>query len=163
MHRGSLIGILLITILILGGSQTGEANWFTNLFSSSKAQEAHETVFNENNPQQHKNSWTHELIAAAAGWEAMRAYERHQAKQTGQPVNHSLIKSALAGFAAAAIDRLIETKGLDWVDAQRAKTGAAQQAERLANEKYGLNSMPASGASGSNPETSDTTPSGEYR
>jgi hypothetical protein len=116
--------------------------------SGNKAKEAHVAVYGEDGrnaerpsgPQQarpkekNKGSWTHEMIAAAAGFEAMRTYERHQAKQTGQPPNHSIVKGILAGLAAAAVDRLIETKGLDWIDAQRAKTGAARAAENMVEQ-----------------------------
>ncbi|XP_055354426.1 uncharacterized protein LOC129600059 [Paramacrobiotus metropolitanus] len=106
--------------------------WFTDLFTPSQAQEAHGKVFGHAAPH-HKASWTHELIAAAAGCEAMRAYENHHG--TGGSVDHSLIKDTLAALAAAAVDRLIETHGLDWVDAQRAKSHAAQQAHGLMTEK----------------------------
>ncbi|XP_055356333.1 uncharacterized protein LOC129601516 [Paramacrobiotus metropolitanus] len=147
-------GVLAVAVVLLLQTQSGEANWFTDLFTSSKAREAHETVYNENpstanTPQKHKSSWTHELIAAAAGWQAMRAYENHQAKKTGEPVNHSVVKGVLAGLAAAAVDRLIETKGLDWLDAQRAKSRATQQAESLVGEKYGMRLFGSGSGSGS--------------
>ena len=64
----------------------------------------------------------------------MRTYERHQAKQKGQPPSHSVMKGILAGLAAAAVDRLIETKGLDWIDAQRAKSSATRQAESMVDQ-----------------------------
>lgn len=124
--------------------QIADANWFTDLFGGKKAEEAHAKVYNEDpqvsqpasgNAGKRKASWTHELIAAAAGYEAMRAYERHKAKQSGQAVNHSIVKGVLAGLAAAAVDRLIETKGLDYIDAQRAKSKATQAAETIAAEK----------------------------
>jgi hypothetical protein len=36
-------------------------------------------------------------------------YEDH-CRQNGQPANHAMAKELLAGFAAAEVDRLIETK-----------------------------------------------------
>ncbi|GAU96649.1 hypothetical protein RvY_08067 [Ramazzottius varieornatus] len=130
-------------------------------FSTSQAKDAHSAVFGENNsgktssgvsdtdispasgtpvtPSKNTGSHTRELIAAAAGFEAMRMYERHQAKQTGQPVNHSIMKNILAGLAAAAVERLVETKGLDLIDAQKAKAQAIQTVEHIAEEKYGKN------------------------
>ena len=113
-----------------------EANWFTNLFSHNRSQEAHATVFDEN-AQPHRASWTHELIAAAAGFEAMRAYENHVARQGGRAPSHSVMKDLLAGFAAAATDRIFETHGLDWLDQQRVAARATQNAHQVAREKFG--------------------------
>jgi hypothetical protein len=82
-----------------------------------------------NNPE-HKAKLSHELIGGAAGFEAMKAYEQHCAKN-GQPPSvsacvmrvaalhllvltvsqHAMAKELLAGFAAAEVDRLFETKG----------------------------------------------------
>jgi hypothetical protein len=52
----------------------------------------------------------HAAIAGAAGFEAMKAYENHL-RATGQEPSHSLMKELLAGFAAAEVDKLAETKG----------------------------------------------------
>lgn len=130
-------------------------------FSASQAKDAHSAVYGDNKVgstsagvsnsdtvsgtpvapsiSKNKGSHTRELIAAAAGFEAMRVYERHQAKQTGQPVNHSIMKNILVGLAAGAVERLVETKGLDLIDAQKAKAQAIQTVEHIAEEKYGAN------------------------
>jgi hypothetical protein len=50
------------------------------------------------------------VIAAAAGFVAMKMYEDHLRK-TGEEPDHALMKELLAAFAAAEIDRLVETKG----------------------------------------------------
>lgn len=161
MYQKSGTVYALIALLVLQQSGISHANWFTNLFTSSKskeAKEAHAEVYggeNAGQPPKNKGSWTHELIAAAAGFEAMRAYERHQAKQQGAPVNHSIMKGVLAGLAAAAVDHLIETKGLDFIDAQRAKSKASNTAEHVAAERYGLTNAPE--------ETSDQNQRNEYR
>ncbi|CAF1409843.1 unnamed protein product [Adineta steineri] len=84
----------------------------------------------------HKASWTHELIGGAAGFAAMKAYEDH-VRSTGEKVSHPLMKEMLAGFAAAEVDRLFETKGLDFLDREKAKRRAIDQAHHIANEQYG--------------------------
>jgi hypothetical protein len=85
---------------------------------------------------QHKGSLTHELLAGAAGFEALKAYNDYEAKQ-GKPQNYAFVKELLAGFAAAEVDKLCETKGLDYLDRQKAKKQAEQQAHAIYEEKYG--------------------------
>lgn len=81
-----------------------------------------------NNPE-HKAKLSHELIGGAAGFEAMKAYEAHCARN-GKPASHALAKELLAGFAAAEVDKLFETKGLDAWDRETAKRAAAAAAEK---------------------------------
>lgn len=50
-------------------------------------------------------------------------------EKNGAPQDHQQAKQLMAGFAAAAADRIIETKGLDFVDKERAKHEAKRQAE----------------------------------
>lgn len=78
---------------------------------------------------------SHELLGGAAAFEAMKAYEDHLAKN-GKPDSHALAKEIFAGLAGAALDRLIETKGLDTVDKIQAKRHAQQEADRLYTENY---------------------------
>ncbi|GAA6015292.1 hypothetical protein JCM11491_001001 [Sporobolomyces phaffii] len=92
----------------------------------SEEAQAYNTVQNE---QPHESSWSHELLAGAAAFEAEKAYERHVA-QNGKPPNHQLAKELFAGFAAAEADKLIETKGLDFLDREKAQRQARQVAER---------------------------------
>ncbi|EIW79547.1 hypothetical protein CONPUDRAFT_58566 [Coniophora puteana RWD-64-598 SS2] len=68
----------------------------------------------------HKAALSHELIAAAASYEAAKAYEKHVA-ENGQPPSHAKAKELFAGFAGAFLDRLVETKGMDYVGAHRDK------------------------------------------
>ena len=94
----------------------------------------------------HKAALSHELIAAAASYEAAKAYEDH-CKRNGKPESHEKAKEILwvyvssphlarvayaftlsAGFAGAFIDRAIETKGLDFIDRERAKRDGMLQA-----------------------------------
>lgn len=55
----------------------------------------------------------------------------------GKEVSHSTAKEILAGLAAAEADKLIETKGLDYIDAEKAKHHAKKQAEQLYDDHYG--------------------------
>lgn len=66
----------------------------------------------------------------------MKAYENH-VRNTGEQVSHPMMKEMLAGFAAAEVDKLFESKGLDFLDREEAKRRAVHQAHQLANEKYG--------------------------
>ncbi|CAO3580181.1 unnamed protein product [Absidia cylindrospora] len=75
---------------------------------------------------EHKGSLTHEAIAGAASYQALKAFNEH-CEKNGKPVEHAKAKQILAGFAGAALDKLIETKGLDFVDKQKAKRHAEDQ------------------------------------
>ncbi|KDN41766.1 hypothetical protein RSAG8_07297, partial [Rhizoctonia solani AG-8 WAC10335] len=84
----------------------------------------------------HEASWTHELIAGAAAYEAAQAYEDHVA-ENGQPPDHARAKEILAGITGAIVDREVETRGLDFIDRERAKRHAQEQAEQgLAQQGY---------------------------
>ncbi|BGP18196.1 hypothetical protein JCM10213_009040 [Rhodosporidiobolus nylandii] len=91
---------------------------------NSEQAQAYNTVQNEEN----KASWTHELLAGAAAFEAQKAYADH-CEKNGKPESHAVARELLAGFAGAAADRLIETKGADFVDRERAKYEARRQCE----------------------------------
>ncbi|KAG2106610.1 uncharacterized protein F5147DRAFT_637545 [Suillus discolor] len=89
---------------------------------------AHDQVVNA----PHQAKLSHELIAAAASYEAMKAYNNH-CEKNGQPVSHEKAKELLAAFGGAFIDRMVETKGLDMLDKQKAK----HHANETAYEKSG--------------------------
>ncbi|KAI0677541.1 hypothetical protein C8Q78DRAFT_1003166 [Trametes maxima] len=91
--------------------------------SDSDEAQAYDQVVNA----PHKAELSHELIAAAASYEAAKAYQEHQERE-GKPQSHEKAKEILAGFAGAFVDRIVETKGLDFVDKERAK--------RHANDKF---------------------------
>ncbi|KAI0660971.1 hypothetical protein C8Q70DRAFT_932602 [Cubamyces menziesii] len=78
----------------------------------------------------HKAELSHELIAAAASYEAAKAYEQH-CEREGKPQSHEKAKEIMAGFAGAFIDRMVETKGLDFVDRERAKRHASERVEEV--------------------------------
>lgn len=96
------------------------------LFGWDDASSANDQVYNQEN----NGSWTHELIAAAAGYEAMKSYNNYEA-ENGKPQSNQMLKEVLAGFAAAEVDKLAETKGLDWLDREKAKKMAAEQSNTL--------------------------------
>ncbi|KAL0949528.1 hypothetical protein HGRIS_009579 [Hohenbuehelia grisea] len=93
--------------------------WFSD--DSDQAQ-AYDQVVNA----PHKAELSHELIAAAASYEAAKAYENHVAEH-GQPDSHAKAKEILAGFTGAFIDRIVETKGLDYVDKEKTRHHASEQ------------------------------------
>lgn len=43
----------------------------------------------------------------------------------------------MAGIAGGEVDKLFETKGLDFLDREKAKHQAKKQAEHLYDEQYG--------------------------
>lgn len=55
----------------------------------------------------------------------------------GTSVSHGFAKELLAGFAGAEVDKLAETKGMDFLDREKAKHHAKKQAEHLYDEHYG--------------------------
>ncbi|KAI9247343.1 hypothetical protein BY458DRAFT_484111 [Sporodiniella umbellata] len=91
--------------------------------------EVHETAH------EHKGKLSHELIAGAASYEAVKAYQKHCEEQ-GKPSDHATAKALLAGFAGAALDKLIETKGLDFIDEQKAKRHAEEQVKQYYEEEH---------------------------
>jgi len=103
--------------------------WF-----DSDSQEAQH--YDEYGNQKHDAKLSHELLAGAASFEAAREYEKHVEKN-GQPVNHAVAKELLAGFTGAFIDREVETRGLDYIDREKAKHHARERAERAYDQNCG--------------------------
>ena len=54
----------------------------------------------------------------------------------GKPVSHQFAKELLAGFAGAEVDKLAETKGMDWVDREKAKHHARENVENMYDQQY---------------------------
>ncbi|KZW04021.1 hypothetical protein EXIGLDRAFT_737763 [Exidia glandulosa HHB12029] len=98
--------------------------WFN---SDSDEAAAHAQV--EGATGEHKAALSHELIAAAASYEAAKAYEQHVAVN-GKPDSHEKAKEIIAALSGAFIDRVVETKGLDFVDKEKAKHDAKKRAEQ---------------------------------
>jgi hypothetical protein len=70
---------------------------------------------------------THEMLAAAAGFEAMRMYEHHRERQ-GMPVHHELAKELIGGFAAAEVDKHFDQGRFGHLDRGQARTQAQRHA-----------------------------------
>ncbi|KAK9383545.1 uncharacterized protein V2V93DRAFT_362083 [Kockiozyma suomiensis] len=106
-----------------------------NLFEFGRNQ--NQDIYSNNyTPQQHEAKFSHEAIAGAASFAAFKAFEDKQRRE-GQPVSHAFAKEVLAGFAGAEVDKLIETKGLNFYDREKAKRHAQQQVEQMYNSHYG--------------------------
>lgn len=76
------------------------------------------------------------MIAGAASFEAMRIFEQRQ-RASGEPVSHGFAKELLAGIAGGEADKLFETKGLDYLDREKAKRQAENQARDMYDQHYG--------------------------
>ncbi|DBA98932.1 hypothetical protein WJX77_000924 [Trebouxia sp. C0004] len=106
------------------------------VFGFGHNEHANEENYDQVYNQPHEGSMTHEALGGAAAFAAMRAYEKHQAAN-GQPPSHQFAKELIAGIAGAEVDKLVETKGLDYVDREKAKRHAKQQAEQIYEQQYG--------------------------
>ncbi|KAI9229663.1 MAG: hypothetical protein DHS80DRAFT_13560 [Piptocephalis tieghemiana] len=94
--------------------------------SEEEAQKAHDEVYKEK-----KAHLSHELIGAAAGYEAVKAYQKHRAEKGKNPT-HSTIKQIVGGLAMAEAVKQFETRGNGDVKAKReAAAAAAAQAESM--------------------------------
>jgi hypothetical protein len=98
-------------------------------FDHDSEEARHYQEFQNTPREEHEAKFSHELIGGAAAYEAMKAYEDHEARN-GQIDNHAKAKEVIAGLVGAFVDREVETKGLDFVDREKAKHHAQQRAER---------------------------------
>jgi uncharacterized protein DUF3759 len=103
------------------------------LFSHHHARDAYDQVYGGGRPQ---HEVTHELLAGAAGFEAMRLWERHRENE-GIPEHHELAKELLAGFVAAEIDKHFESGRYGHLNPHEAKRLAREQADYLWQQQYG--------------------------
>jgi hypothetical protein len=102
-------------------------------FDMFGAQNAYDQVYDYDRP---RHEVTHELIAGAAGFEAMRMFEDHRERE-GIPEHHELAKEMVAGFAAAEVDKHFERDRYEHLDREQAQWQARQQAEYLYDQQYG--------------------------
>jgi hypothetical protein len=102
-------------------------------FDMGGAQGAYDQVYGDEMP---RHEVTHELLAGAAGFEAVRMYEHHRERE-GIVEHHELGKELLGGFAAAEIDRHFDGGGFDHLDRDQATLQAQQQADYLWQQQYG--------------------------
>jgi hypothetical protein len=78
---------------------------------------------------------THELLAGAVGFEAMRMYEHHRERE-GIAEHHELGKDLLAGFAAAEVDKHFGSGRFGHLDRHEARRQAELQARHLWDQRY---------------------------
>jgi len=104
------------------------------MFGWDDSKDAHNQVYGDEEPREGK--FSHELIAGAASFEAMKLFEDRQRKE-GKPVSHQFAKELIAGFAGGEVDKLAETKGMDFVDRERAQHAAKKNAEEMYDQHYG--------------------------
>ncbi|KAJ5512275.1 hypothetical protein N7463_001827 [Penicillium fimorum] len=98
-----------------------------------ESEKAHQEVYN--GEQHHEGKFSHEFAAGAASFAAMKVYEDHERKE-GKPVSHAFAKELIAGIVGGEVDKLAETKGMDWVDREKAHRHAKQNAEHMYEERY---------------------------
>ncbi len=58
-------------------------------------------------------------------------------RSSGQPVSHGFAKELLAGFVGGEVDKLAETKGMDFYDKEKAQHRAKKGAEQMYDDHYG--------------------------
>ena len=56
--------------------------------------------------------------------------------EDGKGGKHKIAKEAFVALAAVEADKLFETKGLDFIDRQKAKHEAKKHAEQIYDQKY---------------------------
>lgn len=118
-----------------------------------ESQDAYNQAYSDDQP--NESSLGHEVIAGGASFAAFKMFEDRQRKEgktfprafaqktitndtlLGKPVSHQFAKELLAGFAGAEVDKLAETKGMDFADRERAKHQAKRNSEELYDQHYG--------------------------
>ncbi|EER32062.1 conserved hypothetical protein [Candida tropicalis MYA-3404] len=95
-------------------------------------EEHHEQVYNGN----HESKFSHEVVAGAASFAAVKMFEDKQRRE-GKEVSHAFAKEAIAALAGAEADKLFESKGLDYLDRDRVRNQAIENAQRGYDEHYG--------------------------
>jgi hypothetical protein len=103
------------------------------LFDFLAAQDAHAMVHGGGRPH---HEITHEVLAGAAGFEAMRMFEHHRERE-GIPEHHEMAKELLAGFVAAEIEKHFVSGRYNHLDRQQAHRLAWEQAMYLYDQRFG--------------------------
>ncbi|KOC17600.1 hypothetical protein AFLA70_123g001853 [Aspergillus flavus AF70] len=89
-------------------------------------------AWNEVDNAPHEAEWSEELIGAAAAYQAAEKYEEHVAANG----NQAQAKEILRGLAGAFVDRIVESKGLDFIDAKKAKYLANSHTVDIITEEH---------------------------
>ncbi|KAH6693067.1 hypothetical protein EV126DRAFT_429130 [Verticillium dahliae] len=123
-HPGHIVFVVYIFIVLTKFSR--------KMFGFDEAKDNYDNAYRGD----HESKLSHEIVAGGAAFGAMKLFEDRQRKN-GEPVHHAFAKELLAGFAGAEVDKLVETKGLDYIDREKAKRHAEKQAESLYENQYG--------------------------
>ena len=102
-------------------------------FDRHAAERAYDQVYGGRMP---NHEVSHELLAGAAGFEAMRMYEHHRERE-GIVENHAAGKELLAGFAAAEVDKHFDSGRYGHLNRHEARRLAREQADYLWQQQYG--------------------------
>jgi ferritin-like protein len=97
------------------------------------ARAAHEQVYGGGVEHQ---DVTHELLAGAAGFEAVRLYKHHRDRE-GIVGHHEHGEEMLAGLAAEEVDKHFHSGRYGHLDLDQARAEAQEQAGFLWNAQYG--------------------------
>jgi Protein of unknown function (DUF3759) len=103
------------------------------LFHHHNTQDAYDAVYGGGQPH---HQVTHELLAGAAGFEAMRLFEKHRERE-GIPEHHELAKELLMGFVSAELEKHFESGLYQHLDRRQAEQMAREQAASLYQQQYG--------------------------
>jgi hypothetical protein len=103
------------------------------LFSHHHARDAYDQVYGGGLPH---HQMTHELLAGAAAFEAMRLFEQHRERE-GIPEHHQLAKELLAGFVGAELEKHFESGRYGHLNKHDAQRLAREQADSLYQQRYG--------------------------
>ncbi|EEQ38573.1 putative 3-hydroxy-3-methylglutaryl-coenzyme A reductase [Clavispora lusitaniae] len=102
------------------------------MFGFGEHEESYNAVYGE----EHEGKFSHELVAGAASFGAVKLFEDRQRRE-GKPVSHAFAKELIAGFVGGEVDKMFETKGLDYMDKEKAKRQAEQMAFDGYDQHYG--------------------------
>jgi len=102
-------------------------------FDRLAAERAYDQVYGGRMP---NHEVSHELLAGAAGFEAMRMYEHHRERE-GIVEHHAAGKELLAGFAAAEVDKHFDSGRYGHLDRHEARRLAREQADYLWQQQHG--------------------------
>ncbi len=83
--------------------------------------------------QRREGESTQSRIWATRENEDATSYKPHK---TGKQVSHAFAKELLVGIAGAEVDKLIESKGLDYIDRKKAKRHAQEIVENMYDQHY---------------------------
>ncbi|OQV21899.1 hypothetical protein BV898_04112 [Hypsibius exemplaris] len=112
------------------------------VFSYEDAKDANETVYDFSvklTPVTETLLWTQEFVAAATGFEAFKYYENHLLNEAKELQLHTCreMSDLLQMFSTAEVNKIIELRKLNHLDAAKVEKMAAEQALGLAKERYG--------------------------